>query len=417
LKVLPGLHRFNALAAFVALSLVLWSWATDIVHVRPAAFDSSAGHPTEPPGAPVRSSALPVALPVALTPARRPAVSDPLYRERFASGGQTAQVHASTAYLPRSGGLTAFWYGGSREGAQDVSIYSARLDRGEWDAARIVIDRKRMKAELNRHIRKIGNATVYRHPDGRLWLFFVTVSVGGWAGSAINLAESPDDGQTWSRARRLVTSPMLNLSTLVRSSAFRYEDGSVGLPVYHEFVGKFAELLRIAPDGRILAKTRFTAGRQALQPEIAILGPDRAVGLLRYAGGAPRRLMHMTTENAGRSWSTPVKIPMPNPDAAVDVVALGGDRLLAVLNDLDEGRNRLVLTASENLGRDWRMVQVLEHDDQAPGSNESEFSYPWLERSAGGEFHVLYTWNRTRIKHIHFNQHWLNSRRLSDAVR
>src|SRR5690606_16600927 len=114
--------------------------------------------------------------------------------------GETAEVHAATAYA-HNDELTAFWYGGTREGARDVSIYQAKLVGDEWGAPKVVIDRKRMKGELDRHIRKIGNPIVYRHPDGRLWLFFVTVSVGGWAGSSISLAESTDDGQTWSRAR------------------------------------------------------------------------------------------------------------------------------------------------------------------------------------------------------------------------
>ena len=154
-----------------------------------------------------------------------------------------------------------------------------------------------MKSELNRHVRKIGNPIVYRHPDGRLWLFFVTVSVGGWAGSSISLAESADNGETWSRARRLVTSPFFNLSTLVKGSAFRYADGTIGLPVYHEFLGKFGEMLRIGSDGRILDKTRFTSGRHALQPEIAVPSARRrAVGMLRYAGDAPRRVLYMVSD-------------------------------------------------------------------------------------------------------------------------
>ena len=42
-----------------------------------------------------------------------------------------------------------------------------------------------------------------------------------------------------------MTSPFVNVSTLVRSNPFRYADGSIGLPAYHEFIGKFAELIRI----------------------------------------------------------------------------------------------------------------------------------------------------------------------------
>ena len=336
-----------------------------------------------------------------------PEASAPKFIERFASGGETAEVHAATAYT-HNDELTAFWYGGTREGARDVSIYQAKLIGDEWGPPKVVIDRKRMKGELDRHIRKIGNPIVYRHPDGRLWLFFVTVSVGGWAGSSISLAESTDDGRTWSRARRLVTSPFFNLSTLVKGSAFRYADGTIGLPVYHEFLGKFGEMLRIDADGRILGKTRFTSGRHALQPEIAVVGPERAIGVLRYAGDPPRRVLYMLSDDAGQTWSQPQKLHLPNPDSAVEVLALADGRLIGVLNDIEEARWRLTLVLSDDLGRNWRTVKVLEEQRDASDVNRYQFSYPWMLRTSDGDFHVLYTWNRTRIKHIEFNKSWLD---------
>ena len=332
---------------------------------------------------------------------------EPLFRERFASSGDTQEVHASTAYVHQPGGLTAFWYGGTREGARDVSIYQARLEGDQWAKPRVVLQRRQMKSELKRHIRKLGNPVVYQHPDGRLWLFFVTVSVGGWAGSSISLVESTDNGQSWSRARRLVTSPFFNLSTLVKGSAFRYADGTVGLPVYHEFLGKFGELLRLDSDGSVIDKTRFTSGRHALQPEIAILDQDKAVGVLRYAGPPPRRVLHMASDDAGRTWSVPQKIHLPNPDSAIDVLAIDKRRLVAVLNDVDDARWRLVLAVSNNLGIDWQTIRVLEQQQDEKDVNRYQFSYPWLLRSPAGDFHVLYTWNKTRIKHVEFNRSWL----------
>ena len=51
---------------------------------------------------------------------------------------------------------------------------------------------------------------------------------------------------------------------------------------------------------------------------------------------------------------------------------------------------------------------MLEHQEDAGDPHRYQFSYPWLLRSSDGDFHVLYTWNRTRIKHVHFNQRWLD---------
>jgi len=380
---LPGYLRARVVVALAASLLFLCFWAFAMPHAPAPRF--------EPPRA------------------QWSAPSEPSFATRFASAGETPEVHASTAYAPAATGVTAFWYGGTREGAADVAIYRARLIEGGWSKPHRLLDRRQLADALNRHVRKVGNATVYRHPDGRLWMFVVTVSVGGWAGSSITLVESTDNGATWSRARRLVTSPFFNLSTLVRGSAFRYADGSIGLPVYHEFIGKFAELLRIDVDGRILDRTRLTAGRHALQPEVAILDEQQAVALLRYAGEAPRRVLHSATIDGGRTWSAPDKIKVPNPDSAVDLLPLDRGRLLAVFNDLDDHRFRLTLAVSDDTGRHWQSVQVLE-DRPEGDSSHHEYSYPWLLRAEDGDFHLLYTWNRRRIKHVQFNRSWLDRR-------
>jgi predicted neuraminidase len=342
-------------------------------------------------------------------PPRSEGAPAPMFSERFASGGETPEVHAATAYADRPGSLTGFWYGGTREGARDVAIYRSRLEGDRWDTPRVVVDRAQAQADLNRHIRKLGNPSVYRHPDGRLWLFFVTVSVGGWAGSSISMVESVDNGRSWSKAKRLVTSPLLNLSTLVRGSGFPYADGTTGLPIYHEFAGKFGELLRLDRDGRIIRKTRLSSARDGLQPEVAILSADKAVGLLRYAGAPPPRVLHTVSNDSGRTWSVPQKIHLPNPDSALDVLALGSDRMLAVLNDIDEARWRLVLAISDDLGKAWRVIKVLEQQQDKDDINRYQFSYPWLLRTGNGDFHVLYTWNKSRIKHVEFNQRWLDA--------
>ena len=40
-----------------------------------------------------------------------------------------------------------------------------------------------------------------------------------------------------------------------------------------------------------------------------------------------------------------------------------------------------------------------------------EYSYPSLIRTRDGDFHLLYTWNRAYIKHVHFDPAWIDQRR------
>lgn len=50
-------------------------------------------------------------------------------------------VHSASAVELPDGRIRAFWFGGSREGAADVAIWSAEFAGGAWQPARVVLDR------------------------------------------------------------------------------------------------------------------------------------------------------------------------------------------------------------------------------------------------------------------------------------
>jgi len=331
----------------------------------------------------------------------------PNLTSQFVTREETLESHAASGQFTSDGRLMAAWYGGSAEGAYDVSLYTAIAEQPRWSEPREVMDVHLAQSGLTRYVRKIGNPVLFQHSTGRLFLFFVTVSAGGWAGSAINYQISDDDGDSWQPPNRLVTSPFLNISTLVRGPAHEYQDGSIGLPIYHEFLGKFAELLRLDSHGQILSKTRISHGRSSLQPEIAILDQHKAIALLRYAGDFPRRILSTTSEDGGLSWHPPEKTALPNPNAAVALLALNEKTLLVIFNDTEQYRRDLTLARSDDAGRSWKRLYRLEDSRLSPPDHDLQYAYPWLGTQDGAEFHVLYTWNQREIKHIMFNRAWL----------
>jgi predicted neuraminidase len=336
----------------------------------------------------------------------------PRYEVRNASHGGTRSVHSAAAVETESGRLLAFWYGGTREGARDVALYSSVFSpqTRQWGPETVVLTREQLQGQLRRNIRKLGNPVILRDARNRLWLFFVSVSLGGWSGSAINLMMSDDEGRSWGPARRLVSSPFLNVSTLVKGSPFLYSDQSVGLPVYHEFLGKFGEILRLDPDGNVLSKSRLSWGRYSIQPEIVPTSPQTAVGFMRYTGEPPFRILMFNTEDAGHQWSEPWKIDLPNPNAAVDSLRLANGDLLLVFNNIESSREDLSLAYSRDQGRTWKVIHEVENERVDLGLGPREFSYPWLTRTRDGEYHLFYTWRRTHIRHVTFNQSWLEKR-------
>ncbi|MGC2049851.1 MAG: exo-alpha-sialidase, partial [Gallionella sp.] len=112
----------------------------------------------------------------------------------FASSTQNIHTHAASLVQLGDGHIRAFWFAGSREGAPDVEIRSAVFDpvSGRWGAEQRIANREDTQRSLLRYVKKLGNPVAHRATDGTLWLFYVTVSLGGWAGSSITATTSVD---------------------------------------------------------------------------------------------------------------------------------------------------------------------------------------------------------------------------------
>lgn len=382
-------------------------------------------------------------------------VAKPIYTSRFASSGLVDFVHSSAVTALPDGSLMTAWFAGSREGAADVEVRSARFDAktGEWGAEQVLATRHSTQQGTQRYIRKLGNPVIALAPDNRLWLFYVSVSMGGWAGSAVNVMVSDDFGEHWTAPRQLITSPFLNISTLVRSAPVFHADGSIGLPVYHEFLGKFAEYLYLSADGDVIDKYRISHGKNSLQPTVVPLDGQRGIALLRYAGNTHHRVLATRTEDAGQTWSEPYPLDPWNPNSSLAAVATPEHGLLVALNDLQEGRFKLSLYGTDAKMDDWRSLRDLDKSPDPAGapfspkaykeiignefrgssgalrqpleaqflSNldtrvcsplgcEFEYEYPYFIRSPDGMYHLVYSWNNTFIKHVTFNDAWLSER-------
>ena len=335
----------------------------------------------------------------------------PRYHQQFISFSETPVVHAPAIAQRNDGKLIAVWYGGSREGAKNVGIYQTIIDPQNNHALsppRQITTRLQTQQDSWRYIRKLGNPIIHRLADGHLMLVYVSVSYGGWAASSLNIRFSTDDGQTWGAARRLVTSPFLNISTLVKGTPIDFSNGDIGIPVYHEFFGKFGELLILDAEGKVKDKRRMSWGRDSIQPVIAALDSRRAIALLRDSGEVNQRIASSMTTDGGQHWTTPTPLQLPNPNAAI---ALGRDKrqaLLVVFNNDAEERYDMSLALSTDAGKNWRIVHAFDKGIPEKGK-KFEFSYPYLIRDTQGGFHLVYTWHKKRIKYVHFNQAWLDT--------
>jgi len=324
-------------------------------------------------------------------------------------------VHASSLIALNDGNIRAFWFAGTREGAADVVIVSAVFDSKSrlWGAPTTVIDRVGAERGLSRYIAKLGNPVPARMADGRLQLFFVTVSMGGWAGSSISTMISDDEGVTWSKPERLITSPLMNISTLVKSPSVQFADGRLGLPAYHEWIGRFGEFLRIE-GSQVIDLRRMSAGRGTIQPVVLLQSNESASAYFRQTRGAQqlKQIPVSQTTDAGQSWQSAPDLDIANPNSAVSMVTLNDGVQLMAANNIETGRYRLVLMMNDGHGGRWHPIQILEDDESLPNDQRREFSYPYLISTNGSDAHLVYTWNRKRIRHIYFDGAWIEQAKI-----
>ncbi len=319
-------------------------------------------------------------------------------------------VHAASLIALKDGAIRSFWFAGSREGAADVAIYSSVYDTqsANWSAPTVVMDRVGAEKGLMRYIAKLGNPVPTRLADGRLQLLFVTVSIGGWAGSSISAVTSDDEGLTWGSPQRFITSPLLNLSTLVKSPTIAFADGRFGIPAYHEWIGRFGEFLRVDA-GRVIDKRRMSSGRSAIQPLVFVNDAQDASAYFRQArsAGLPKQIPVSRTQNAGQDWKIAEDLTIANPNSAVTGLVFKNGARILVLNNIEIGRYRLALMMNDPQSGQWKVLEMLEDDEALPDAQRKEYSYPYLITVDGNDAHLVYTWDRKKIRHRYFPGAWL----------
>ena len=180
-----------------------------------------------------------------------------------------------------------------------------------------------------------------------------------------------------------------------------YADGSHALPTYFEMGQAYGALVRFAPDGRVADTRRISApGAKLIQPMIVPQDAHRAVAFLRDLGPSGR-LWVSRTGDGGQSWTKAIATDIANPSAPIAALSLGGERLLAAMNDDPAAKARLRLSLSEDAGISWRVIH--QFDDPT-----GDARYPMLRRLATGQITLTYSHSSKRGIRAHvFNDAWV----------
>ena len=295
--------------------------------------------------------------------------------------------HASTIAETQSG-LYAAWFGGTHEKHKDVEIWISKKADHTWSApvsiANGIVGNKRYPC---------WNPVLYYSPDNRLYLFYkVGHSPSEWWGM---LKYSDDDGETWSEEFRLpegILGPIKNKpvdiggNQLLCPSSTEHEGWKVQMEMYD-------------PDENTWEEPVFvdhTSTFNVIQPTI-IHNPDGTVMILcRSKEGY---VISSSSKDGGKTWTKLEATKLPNPNSGIDGVTIKSGKHILVYNHTGTPKGKwggdrfpLNIAVSED-GRKWYAGLVLE-------DTKGEYSYPAVIQSSDGLIHILYTWNRLKIKHV-----------------
>jgi len=303
--------------------------------------------------------------------------------------------HASTLVELPGGELLAAWFAGSEEGASDTAELGARRAPGAtlWTAPTVLVDTPG---------KSDGNSVLHLDRKNRVWIFYVTKERDRepqWAQCRVKYRISTDGGHTFGPERILRE----ELGWMVRNKPIDLANGDLLLPLYDE--RNWSSLMDISTDdGATWAPSAPLAGQGGnIQPTVVQLSDGSLLAFMRT--GSPHHLLwKSTSRDNGRTWSPLVETDFPNPNSACDMVRLRNGHLALVWNDSPRDRSPLTVALSSDEGRTWPYRRHLE-------TARGEFSYPAVIQTCDGLIHVTYTYRRTSIKHVAFNEEWIRAAR------
>lgn len=299
------------------------------------------------------------------------------------------ECHAATLVQSKTGTLLCAWFGGTEEKHPDVGIWLSRVESGKWTvpvevATGVQNDKLRYPT---------WNPVLFQPSDGPLTLYFkVGPSPDDWWGEVMT---SMDDGRSWSDRKRL---PNRGIGP-VKNKPVQLTDGLIVCPSSDEADG-WTLHMEITRDGQTWSKVGpLNDGKQvrAIQPTLLRLGGQK-LSLLARDGKNQGSVWQSWSDDAGQTWSPLEASSLPNPNSGIDAVTLTDGRHLLVYNHTvrngpsPKAREHLGVALSSD-GRQWQAALTLEQ-------SRGEYSYPAVIQTTDGLVHIVYTWNRRRVRHV-----------------
>jgi len=382
--------------------------------------------------------------------------ADPLYETSFIFDPDKedhGHVHASCIVECPHGDLIACWYENGdklpegfyakdRDKSDDVRIGGSRRTAGseEWNPPFVMADTYGVSD---------NNPCMVVDQQDRLWLFHPTllcVPETSWGSAILQYYISTDYQDSgpprWEYQNILVARPRgfieaylaplskvaqkgelteeqwekersaaedrfkdpfkTRLGWMSRAHPLIRSDGALLLPLANENFGLAA--MAITQDAGLTWEFSMAVPLRGLtQPTVVEISDGHLMAFFRNSFPV-RRIYHSQSRDAGMTWSEAVPTVLPHLGSGIEAIKLQNGRILMIYNDKTEGpRDSLAVSLSEDRGETWPYTRHLEKD---PGGR---FDYPSVIQAKDGTLHATYSYHLRTIKHVHFNERWIEA--------
>lgn len=289
-------------------------------------------------------------------------------------------------------GIVATWFGGTKEGNEDVEIWLSHYSKDRWSIPVSVANG--VQHEGKRY--PCWNPVLFQVPDGPLLLFYkIGPNPSEWWGM---LKESTDGGYTWTEGIRLpedILGPIKNRPFLASDNRLicpssTEESSNEGWRLHFEVTPDLGKTWTITPS------LSDPENLNAIQPSILYHGNCVFQAIARSKDGG---MVDSWSYDNGETWSEIKSIGLPNPNSGTDAITLRQRFHLLVYNHVEKPANKwsgprspLNIAVSAN-GKEWKTILELENE-------RGEYSYPAVVQSQDGLIHITYTWKRKKIRHV-----------------
>ena len=333
--------------------------------------------------------------------------------------------HASTIEVLPDGTLAAAWFSGVAEEANLCSIVFSTMTpgSGQWSKA-ITVSQKSGFSNQN-------PVLFYDNKTSTLFLFHSQAPAkSGESQATIQVLSSKNKGATWTQPKLLIS----EAGAFPRNRLIPGLDGTVIFPYYNasshnKYKANYAIIGRSAVDHHLdqpkdWTATPFPESQDCVQPTVVRKTPGEPGLKAWFRDRRAESIYTADSADDGKSWTKPVKSPLPNPNVGIEAYALlTPGHVVMVFNNYSKetagknGRTPLTVAISIDGGKTWpHQRNIQEYDD---GSNHAEghleYSYPTVLQTVDGKIHIMYTYDRKTIKYRQITEDWVINPTTSDG--